>query len=142
MLKTKPRLKVKRGTHGLGLFTLDEIKKGQFVIEYKGKIISDAEADLKQGKYLFEINKTWTLDGSGRDNIARYINHSCRPNCEVDVKPIKQKVYINARRRILPGEELNYDYGKEYFDGFIKPIGCQCVKCAEKKRSKKKKFRK
>ncbi len=129
---------MRRGTHGLGLFAQEEIKKGQRVIEYIGEIIDNDEADRRQGRYLFELNKKETLDGTARKNIARYINHSCRPNCEADVKPRLKKVYIMAKRRILPGEELNYDYGKEYFEGFIKPIGCMCVKCLEDKKTKKK----
>lgn len=132
MQKSFPRLKVRRSKHGLGLFTLDPIKKGQFVIEYKGEIIDNDEADRRLGRYLFELNKKETLDGSSRKNTARYINHSCRPNCEVDIK--KKKVLILARKNIQPGEELNYDYGKEYFDNFIKPIGCRCEKCVEKRR--------
>ena len=60
-------------------------------------------------------------------NKARYLNHSCRPNCETDI--VKGKVYIYAKRNIKSGEELTYDYGKEYVDDFIKPYGCKCLKC-------------
>ena len=123
-------VKVKRSKAGLGLFANRPFKKGEFVIEYIGEIIDNDEADRRLGKYLFELNKKETLDGSSRKNIARYINHSCRPNCEVDIK--KKRVLISARKTIQPGEELHYDYGKEYFEGFIKPFGCVCVKCSEK----------
>ena len=81
---------------------------------------------------MFEVNSRWTIDGSNRRNLARYFNHSCRPNAESDVKG--HKVIIVARKKIKPGEEITYDYGKDYFDIFLKPIGCKCEKCREKRR--------
>src|SRR4029078_11744692 len=78
------------------------------------------------------INSRWTVDGSGRRNIARYANHSCRPNAESDV--VKRNVILRAIRKIKPGDEITYDYGSEYFEIFLKPVGCKCVKCAEKRR--------
>ncbi len=137
MIKKKndhPVALVKRSKSGLGLYAKKPFKKGEFVIEYIGEIIDNDEADRRLGKYLFEVNKRETLDGSSRSNIARYINHSCRPNCEVDIK--KKKVLISARKKIAIGEEFSYDYGKEYFTGFIKPVGCICLKCQEKKKQK------
>ena len=86
-------------------------------------------------RYLFELNNRWTIDGSVRKNIARYINHACRPNAESDVRPRKRKVVIRAIKNIEPGDEINYDYGTDYFKAYIKPIGCKCVAC-EKKRKK------
>ena len=71
-----------------------------------------------------------------RENVARYINHACRPNAESDVKPRKRKVFIRAIKNIEPGEEINYDYGTDYFKAYLKPIGCKCDAC-EKKRKKK-----
>jgi hypothetical protein len=71
-----------------------------------------------------------------RKNIARYINHACKPNAESDVKPRKRKVVIRAIKNIEPGEEINYDYGTDYFKAYLKPIGCKCDAC-EKKRKKK-----
>ncbi len=123
---------IKRSKSGLGLFANKDYKKGEFVIEYVGEIIDNDEADRRLGKYLFELNKKETLDGSARKNVARYINHSCRPNCEVDIK--KKKVLISTRKKVLAGEEFTYDYGKEYFNGFIKPSGCRCEKCIENKK--------
>ncbi|MEX0930575.1 MAG: SET domain-containing protein-lysine N-methyltransferase [Candidatus Paceibacterota bacterium] len=120
-------VRVKRSNAGLGLFADQVIEKGQFVIEYTGELISNDEADRRANKYLFEINTKWTIDGSARSNTARYINHSCRPNCETDV--IKHRIKIYARRTIQPGEELTYDYGKPYVDEYIKPHGCRCEKC-------------
>lgn len=121
------KLKVKRSSAGLGLFADDPIKKGEFIIEYKGEKISRKEADERGGRYLFEINSRFLIDGKGRDNIARYINHSCRPNSEMDIK--KGKILLYSIRNIKSGDELSYDYGKEYVDEYIKPYGCRCIKC-------------
>ena len=125
-------LKRKRGTNGLGLFTTIPIKKGTYIIDYTGKILTAKDADEKGGQYLFEINSRWTIDGSSRKNLARYINHSCRPNCETDTKEREKRVVVNAKRNIKAGEELTYDYGKTFFNEWIKPKGCRCEKCREK----------
>jgi SET domain-containing protein len=77
--------------------------------------------------YLFWTGKNTMIDGNIKKNTARYINHSCAPNCEVDIR--KQRIYIFARRNLKAGEELNYDYGSEFFDTHIKPKGCKCNKC-------------
>ena len=124
-----PELKVKRSTAGLGLFTVSDIKKGDFVIEYTGEKISSDTADERGGKYLFTLTDKVVVDGKGRKNIARYINHSCRPNCEAEVDEDAMKVNIYARRNIKSNEELTYDYGKEYWNDHIKLHGCQCIKC-------------
>ncbi len=120
-------VKVGRSYAGLGLFAKEPIARGDFVIEYVGKILTTKEAENHLGKYLFEVNSKWTIDGATRSNTARYINHSCKPNCEVEIK--KNRVLIFAKRAIPVGEELSYDYGKEYVDEFIKPYGCKCGKC-------------
>jgi len=91
--------------------------------------------DAIENKYLFELNDRWTIDGSVRKNVARYINHACKPNAESDVRPRKRKVFIRAIKNIEPGEEINYDYGTDYFKAYLKPIGCKCAAC-EKKRKK------
>ncbi|MEK7189206.1 MAG: SET domain-containing protein [Patescibacteria group bacterium] len=119
---------MKRGIAGLGLFAAEPIRRGQFIIEYKGRVLADAKAQELDTRYLFLINRNWTIDGSSRRNTARYINHSCRPNCEPGIYAKRIKIY--ALRNIKPGEELTYDYGAEYFDDRIKPYGCRCVKCA------------
>ncbi len=99
-------------------------------------ISKNKKHDDIDNKYLFEINNRWTIDGSTRKNIARYINHACKPNAESDVNARKRKVIIRAIKTIEPGEEINYDYGTDYFKIFLKPIGCKCDSC-EKKRKKK-----
>lgn len=130
------KTKVKKSKTGLGLYADEDIKKGSFIIEYKGEKIDHAEADRRGGKYLFEINPRVTIDGKGRENTARYVNHACKPNAEVDIK--KERIYISAIKNIKKGEEINYDYGKEYWDEFIKPHGCKCDSCEKKKMTKKK----
>jgi SET domain-containing protein len=118
------KLVARRGIAGLGLFTEAPIERGGYVIEYTGSVLSREIADKKGGKYLFEISADRVIDGTGRDNLARYINHSCRPNCEPSIR--KGSILIFAKRAIKPGEELSYDYGDEYFDEHIKPFGCKC----------------
>ncbi len=124
------KLQVKRSRTGLGLFALEPIKKGACIIEYTGKVISKKEEDASRSKYLFAVNSKKTIDGAIKSNTARYINHSCRPNCEIDL--YWQRVFVFAKKNIKAGEELNYDYDTDYFDQYIKPVGCKCDKCREK----------
>ncbi len=119
-------VKVKRAAHGLGLFAIGPIKKGALIGEYWGEIITEAEADRRGGKYLFELENQMAIDGKTRQNIARYINHSCNPNCEPEENVEKKRVHILARRNIREGEELGYNYGKEYWVTHIKPLKCRC----------------
>jgi SET domain-containing protein len=125
----------KKSFSGLGLFAGEPIKKKTFIIEYTGEAISHAEADRRGGKYLFEINSKITIDGKGRENLARYINHSHRPNAEVDIK--KGKILISAIKDINVGDEITYDYGKEYVKEYCTP--CKCDYCRTKKPKAKKK---
>ena len=129
--------RVGRSRTGLGLFATKPIKKGTKIIRYFGPLLDSKKKkdDAIENKYLFELNNRWTIDGSVRKNIARYINHACKPNAESDVKPRKRKVFIRAIKNIEPGEEINYDYGTDYFKAYLKPIGCKCAAC-EKKRKK------
>ncbi|MGE0828560.1 MAG: SET domain-containing protein [Hyphomonadaceae bacterium] len=120
-------LSVRRSYAGLGLVANEAIPKGACVIEYWGRQITKEEENTSRSKYLFAISDKKTIDGQDRKNIARYINHSCRPNCEPEI--YRGRVFILAKRSIKAGEELCYDYGKEYFDAQIKPHGCRCVKC-------------
>lgn len=113
---------------GQGLFATTPIKKGDFVIEYTGRHIPNELADRLKTKYLFELDEQWTIDGSARSNTARYINHSCKPNCEAEIQ--EGKILIYAIKNIAAGEELTFDYGEEYFDEFIKPQGCRCEACS------------
>jgi uncharacterized protein len=129
--------RVGRSRTGLGLFATKPIKKGAKIIRYFGPLLDSRKKkdDAIENKYLFELNGRWTIDGSVRKNIARYINHACKPNAESDVSARKRKVVIRAIKKIEPGEEINYDYGTDYFKAYLKPIGCKCAAC-EKKRKK------
>ncbi|HSQ23696.1 MAG TPA: SET domain-containing protein-lysine N-methyltransferase [Pyrinomonadaceae bacterium] len=120
---------IKRSATGLGLFAVTPIPKGKRMIEYIGPRISNEEVEKSGGKYFFGVNERWSIDGRGRDNIARYINHSCRPNADAIIS--RGRVWIWSKRAIKRGEEIAYDYGKEYFEGIIKQIGCRCVKCLD-----------
>lgn len=136
-------LLVKRSRAGLGLYAGEDIPKGKCIIEYVGRVISKEEETTSRSKYLFEVNRNKTLDGKPRINKAGYINHSCRPNAEIEIRD--KRVFVMALRKIRAGEELNYDYGEEYFDEHIKPFGCRCDKCRAKgvrpKKAPKKKAR-
>lgn len=125
------KLLVKRSSAGLGLFAGEPIAKGTCVIEYVGRELSKEETETSKSRYLFEISKTRTIDGKPKINKAGYINHSCRPNCETEIR--KGRVFVMAIRNITEGDELTYDYGKEYVDEFIKPHGCRCAPCAKKR---------
>ena len=131
--------RIGRSRTGLGLFATKPIKKGTRIIRYFGPLLDcdKEEDDAIENKYLFQLTNRWTIDGSVRENIARYINHSCRPNAESDVRPIKRKVYIRAIKNIAPGEEINYDYGTDYFKEYLKPIGCLCASCENKRKKKR-----
>lgn len=126
----KYKLRVRRSAAGLGLFAEEAIPKNRFVIEYWGKLVSTAYADRVGGKYLFDLENGRTILGADRRNIARYANHSCRPNCEI--RTTATRVFIFSTRAIKAGQEITYDYDTEYFDEYIKPHGCRCVKCRKK----------
>ncbi len=131
--------RVGRSRTGLGLFATRPIKKGTRIIRYFGPLLDckKKKDDAIENKYLFELSSRWTIDGSVRKNVARYINHACKPNAESDVKPRKRKVVIRAIKNIEPGEEINYDYGTDYFKAYLKPIGCKCDACEKKRRKKR-----
>jgi hypothetical protein len=137
VLPSSKPYRVGRSRTGLGLFATKPIKKGAKIVRYFGPLLDsrNKKHDGIENKYLFELNNRWTIDGSVRKNIARYINHACKPNAESDVSARKRRVVIRAIKNIEPGEEINYDYGTDYFKAYLKPIGCKCDAC-EKKRKK------
>ena len=118
-----------------GLYASTNIKKDTKIIEYKGKIITVKETetnpkfDNDKAIYLFNLNKKYDLDGDFKYNIARLINHSCDPNCEVD--GVGLKLWIYSVKDIKKNEELTYDYGFS-FDKDYKDFPCRCgsKKCA------------
>ena len=120
---------VKRSSAGLGLFATRPYKKGERVIEYVGREISKEEEYTSKSKYLFEVSKNKTIDGKPSINPAGYINHSCRPNCEVTIS--RGRIFIDTIRNIAEGEEFTYDYGKEYWKEHCQP--CLCEKCVAKR---------
>jgi hypothetical protein len=102
--------------HGRGVFALRRILKGVRIIEYKGKLITDKEADRRYSRMhansphtmLFSLDGGLVIDATRRGNSARWINHSCAPNCEIEEEG--HRIFIDARRDIRAGEELTYDY--------------------------------
>ena len=125
--------RIGRSRTGLGLFATKPIKKGARIIRYFGPLLDSRKyEEIVENKYLFALNGRWTIDGSVRRNIARYINHSCKPNA----KPITRKgrIVIVAARRIEPDEEITYHYGDEYLQYFIEDAGgCKCAACRRKR---------
>jgi uncharacterized protein len=130
---TASSTRVGRSATGLGLFATKAIKRGCTIATYRGRRISTAEAERREARgarYMFYLNRRWTIDGSPRWNRARYINHSCRPNAEAVGR--NGGIVIVASRRIEPGEEITYDYGQEYLDYFF-GNDCRCPACRAKK---------
>ena len=112
---------------GLGLFAAQDIKKWTRILPYIGEKISKAESArrLAQGNvYIFTFNDRYDIDGKIRRNTARYINHSCDPNCDVDITT--RAIWIVALRHIRDGEELTYNYGYEYDPATYRDFPCRC----------------
>ena len=126
MTKVKPYRVGRSRISGLGLFATKPIKKGAEIIRYFGPLLDKKNSELKRGnRYLFSIDDQWTIDGSGRENTARYINHACEPNAKADVDPRARTVMIIcAKRDIEPGEEIFIHYGSAYS---LRP--CKCEGC-------------
>lgn len=124
----KRSLVVRRTATGLGLFALEPIPAHERIIEFVGKLVPNKVVDERPGKYYFEVNTKWSLDGRERGNTARYINHSCRPNAQAFIS--RQRVWIWSKKRIEAGDEITVDYGKDYFEKVIEPIGCKCENCS------------
>src|ERR1700742_4381047 len=100
--------RVGRSRTGLGLFATKRIKKGTKIVRYFGPLLDsrNKKHDDIENKYLFELNGRWTIDGSVRKNVARYINHACKPNAESDVNPRKRKVVVRAIKKSEAGGEI------------------------------------
>lgn len=122
--------------HGRGVFALRRIPKGTRIIEYKGKLITDKEADRRYSRMhehsphtmLFSLEGGWVIDATRRGNSARWINHSCAPNCEIEEEG--QRIFIEARRDIRLGDELTYDYnlqiGEKHTKAAKREHACFC----------------
>ncbi len=124
--------------HATGVFATEVIKKNTRIIEYIGEKILKSEGDKRSERrinkylnskstgsvYIFELNKKYDIDGAKSYNKARFINHSCNPNCEVDI--IKGRIWISSIKQIQEGEELTYDYGYEFDKDDYKDHICKC----------------
>ncbi len=131
MKKTTKQYAVKRSTTGLGIFAQQDIPKNIRIIEYMGTLITNEEAGKTDSRFIMELNKTHSLNGKHRTNMARYLNHSCQPNA--GAYTTGKQVWVWSKKPIKAGEEITIDYGKEYFDAYVKPVGCKCKKCAPQK---------
>ena len=131
--------KVKKSkVHGAGVFAVKDIKKGCKIIQYIGEKVTKKEGDRRSAErikkylnkknegsvYIFELNKKYDIDGSPVYNKARYINHSCNPNCEVEI--IKNEIWIISIKNIKKNTELNYDYGYPFDKDDFKDHVCKC----------------
>jgi uncharacterized protein len=102
--------------HGKGAFATRRIRKGTRICEYFGDRLSHAAADQRHEHkpdddnhtFLFIVDRHLVIDGGVKENLSRFINHGCDPNCESVIEG--RRVYIEALRTIQPGEELKYDY--------------------------------
>ena len=113
---TRPRLVRRRSKlHGFGVFALEPIAKNTRIIDYAGELIRNRDSEAREERYLaegciwvFRVNRVWSRDAAVGGNIARFINHACRPNCWFEV--VDKTIWIRASRNIRAGEELTYDY--------------------------------
>jgi SET domain-containing protein len=113
--------------HGYGVFAMEDITKNTRIIDYAGELIRNSRSGAREARYLkegciwvFRVNRVWSRDAAVNGNVARFINHSCRPNCYFQV--VDKTIWIRASRRIRAGEELTYDYRTEG----DKTIPCRC----------------
>jgi SET domain-containing protein len=128
MVNRLPRLVRRRSAiAGWGVYADQPIDRDARIVEYKGELVSQAEGRRRELRYLprnriwiFDVNRRWVRDAAFGGNIARYINHACRPNCYVDIQ--RHTIWICALRRIQAGEELTYDYNT----GGTAQIRCRC----------------
>ncbi len=128
----------KSKVHGKGIFASSNIPKHKNIIEYIGEKISKSEGDRRSEKrlkkylnskitgsvYIFELNSKYDIDGTTLRNKARYINHSCNPNCEVEI--VRGKIWIKSIKKIKRGEELSYDYGYGFDKNDYMDHVCNC----------------
>ncbi len=128
--------------HSTGVFAKKFIPKGTRITEYIGDKLTKEEADKKLDEthdasrknenhaatYIFELNDEYDIDGNVPENDARFINHSCNPNCEVDIA--EDKIWIDTIKDIQEGEELSYDYGFDFDEDFYEhPCKCGVKNC-------------
>jgi SET domain-containing protein len=114
---------------------LESIEPNDFIIEYTGELIREYIADEREkqwsaASYFFRIDETWIIDATKKGNMARFMNHSCDPNCNAKIIPSggKKKVVVYAQKEINIGDEITYDYKFPLEDDKIKCY-CGSVKC-------------
>lgn len=115
--------------HGFGVFALETINKNKRIIDYAGELITNKQSEAREDRYLskgciwvFRVNRNWSRDAAVGGNDARFINHSCTPNCWIEVEPKTKTIWVRASKTIRKGEELTYDYNTEG----DKVIPCKC----------------
>jgi SET domain-containing protein len=116
--------------HGTGGFARTDIRRGLRIIEYVGPKLTKAKAQAelaKQNYYIFTLDDDYDIDGSVEWNPARFINHSCKPNCEVEID--RDRIWVLARRSIKAGEELTYNYSYDLDDYEDRPCNCGAREC-------------
>jgi SET domain-containing protein len=113
--------------HRFGVFADEPINKNKRIIDYAGELVRNRDSEPREERYLaqgciwvFRVNRMWSRDAAIGGNIARFINHSCHPNCWIEVAG--KTIWIRAARSIRKGEELTYDYAT---DG-EQTIVCRC----------------
>ncbi len=127
--------------HGRGVFARRDIADGTRILEYTGERITKAETVRREAQrlerqrrggddsvYFFVLNQRYDLDGRTGGSVARFINHSCQPNCRTEI--IRGRVWIIARRDIAAGEELTFDYGFPFRKWHLHPCRCGAPRCA------------
>jgi SET domain-containing protein len=123
-----PRIKRKQSKlHGWGVFALEDINKNKRIVTYDGEKITSKESAIREDRYLsrgeiwcFRLTQRTVIDANVGGNVARFVNHSCTPNCYSNI--IDGKIWIIAGRSVKKGDELTYNY---FTDG-DKEIQCRC----------------
>ncbi|MBN9414274.1 hypothetical protein ABS71_10815 [bacterium SCN 62-11] len=118
------------GWAGEGLFAAEPIKAGTRIVSYQGERISKEESARRRAalnSYIFHLDYAWDVDGSGLDNTARYVNHSCDPNCRVELDG--KEIWIVADRDLEAGQELSFNYGYDLSEYERFPCACGARNC-------------
>jgi SET domain-containing protein len=113
---TLPKIIRRRSTlHGFGVFALEPITKNTRIVDYAGELVRNSACEAREERYLaqgciwiFRVNRTWSRDAAVGGNVARFINHSCTPNCWFEI--VGTTIWIRAAKTIRAGDELTYDY--------------------------------
>jgi SET domain-containing protein len=116
--------------HGFGAFATQPIRAGTDLVRYHGEKITKAESLRRceaNNPFIFQLDETWDVDGDVPSNPARFLNHSCAPNCDAEL--VEDQIWIVARRDIDVGEELTFNYGYDLQDYRDYPCQCGTAEC-------------